>query len=266
MIRFRNFVSLVVLLVGVAILGAPTRAHADFQIDITDSSGTTTVFFAPGVVGLPSQGGFYTGLSPNLEFNITFLTSIVTQANVQTQLTISDLRIERLVAGSGTLTLSVGANNLTLPPGTPLAWSSGAGGSYAPQPGIPPLLGAGSAALTFQSYADNTNTLLGTQQTLNAQPGDPPSSTVPMTFNTDEATGLFNKAPNATYSLRSDVTITLDNNSAAVPLVFDGSIVGFQGHNIVSTVPAPPGLLLALSGLPVLGVGHWLRRRKSQAV
>jgi len=256
MIRFRNFLPLVAILVGVAILGAPTRAHADFQIDVTDSSGTTTVFFAPGT-GPAAQAGLFTGLSGNGEFLITVLAGIVTESNAQTELDVTNLRVERLVAGTGTLTLTLGANNLTLPPGTGLNWVSGAGGTYSPQPT------GGEVALTFQSYGDANNVLLGTSQTLGSQAAVPPSSTVPSTFDTGEATGLFTRGA-GDFSLRSDITLTITNAAPAVPGVLDGSIVGFQGHNIVSAVPAPPSLLLAFSGLPLLGIGHWLRRRKSQ--
>src|SRR5205823_480166 len=141
---------------------------------------------------------------------------------------------------------------------------SGAGGTYTPQPAVgnnPP----GSVGLTFQSYGDAGNVLLGTSQTLGLQTAVPASSTTPAPFNTGEAIGTFTRGP-GDFSLRSDINLTITNTSAAIPGVLSGSVVGFQGHNIVSAVPAPPGILLAFAGLPVLGLGRWLRRRKSQAV
>jgi len=46
--------------------------------------------------------------------------------------------------------------------------------------------------------------------------------------------------------------------------VIDGGAVNFASF-APTAAPAPAGIVLALSGLPCLGIGHWLRRRRQQA-
>jgi hypothetical protein len=52
-------------------------------------------------------------------------------------------------------------------------------------------------------------------------------------------------------------TFTLDAGS--------GQTSANVSASTVATAPAPAGLVLALTGVPVLGIGSWLRRRR-QAV
>jgi len=269
MIRFRKFLPLVAVLACVVTLAAPTQARADLYLQITDSAGTINVGPVPGSpTALPTGTLAYTGLSANGEFFISALVTGYTQTAAQGELLTTDLSITRIAAGSGTITFTASGNNFSLPAGNPLQVFSGAGGTYTPQVEIPAIGAGGSAALTFQSYFDASNTLTGTASTTGLQPANPPSSTTPATFDTGEVTGLFAR-PNPLYSLRNDTVITLDNGVNAFTLVgtdpVGGSVLGFQGHTITRAVPAPAGLVLAFSALPALG-GYWLRRRKSQAV
>jgi hypothetical protein len=102
--------------------------------------------------------------------------------------------------------------------------------------------------VVFNSYADTTNALFGTQQ------GAP---TLSFSASGQNGVGGGNSqtsfSPNgATYSLTNIGQYTLTSGT-------DVTVV--SGNTEVTPTPAPAGAVLALSGLPVLGLG-WLRRRK----
>jgi len=58
------------------------------------------------------------------------------------------------------------------------------------------------------------------------------------------------------FSFYQTFTVTGFGNTAAAGSISAGSTV--------SSVPAPAGLMLALTGLPVLGASRWLRRRQAR--
>lgn len=67
-------------------------------------------------------------------------------------------------------------------------------------------------------------------------------------------------------SVSSSGSFTLDANPYTVYntmniMLAGGDSAQFTGTTTV-TAPAPPGVVLALSGIPVLGLGCWLRRRR----
>ena len=75
------------------------------------------------------------------------------------------------------------------------------------------------------------------------------------TFDTGSAVGSFNRtSTNSPYSLTSVANLTLSGNG----------VVNYSDHvNVTYTAPAPAGLVLALAGLPVFGLGAYIRRRRA---
>ena len=71
------------------------------------------------------------------------------------------------------------------------------------------------------------------------------------TILTGSAFGLFNRI--GAYSL---TTVTAFDLSA-------GGNANFSAHENLTAAPAPAGLVLALTGLPVLSIGRLIRRRKA---
>lgn len=101
--------------------------------------------------------------------------------------------------------------------------------------------------LTFQSWVN---------------PAGSPFTGVTPGLQTYDVTKPGNAAPNevattfvrgASYYLSNELTLTAGDSNLNV-----------SGTTTVTT-PAPAGLVLALAGLPFLGIGGWLRRRRRQA-
>jgi len=143
-------------------------------------------------------------------------------------------------AGTNTLHIWVTPTNYTLPIGSPLQVESGLAG----------IVSTGTLGLSniYQAWADRNNNLFGTLDfTNNAQSATANGST----FDTGSAFGLFyrNASP---YSVTAEATFTLSA----------GGDAGFQSHVNLTPTPAPAGLVLALTGLPCLGLGWLVRRRK----
>jgi hypothetical protein len=67
--------------------------------------------------------------------------------------------------------------------------------------------------------------------------------------------------PNASGSITFNGTVpysaTVENHFTLTA----GASISSDNNNIITSVPAPAGLVLVLSGLPLLGLGGWLRRR-----
>jgi len=150
--------------------------------------------------------------------------------------------IENLSGATATLKLYVSQTNYSLPVGSPLTVESGLGGS----------VNTGTLTLSniFQAYADKNNNLLGlTDFTNGAQSGTANGSS----FDTGSAVGSFTRTGD--YSLTSCVTFELSGGGKA----------NYSDHVNVSAVPAPAGILLVIAGLPMFGVGAWVRRRNAKA-
>jgi hypothetical protein len=113
---------------------------------------------------------------------------------------------------------------------------------------------AGSGSMTFQSWIDRNNGLnaisgagvVGTavQGPFNMNPGV-----------SDVTNKGFTPGPGSLFSMTSVTKFTPGGVGASISLDNTTSVTS-------SGVPAPAGLVLLLSGAPVLSVGYWLRRRK----
>jgi hypothetical protein len=148
-------------------------------------------------------------------------------------------------SGSGTVTLYLTQNNIASPGG--LGNLSGT------------LTGhfiTGGGSFSMLSYGNDTNSLYGNAV---GQAGTSPTVSAPNNVVTPTIlpggtqSVVFNAVPS--YSMTEILTINFSSpTGGSVSLSSDGS-TSF-------TNPAPAGLVLALTGAPVLGLGALLRRRK----
>lgn len=260
MFRFHKSCALVAILMGMAMFGAPGQADAGYSVQVYDDGvlqggvtvftggnnlvffGSTTHFSISNGSGLSNnpgaQGGSNLDLSTNEQINTTF----------------------GLNGGTHTLRIELSQDNWTAPTGSPLALSSSAGGSTGYVAGSN-LSATQTISVTYQGFLDNTNTLFGqpgagatpiqTASTTQSSPGS-----MPLVFS--PGVSLNQLVPGGVPFSLTDViefTFTLDPGSGQATANVSGSSV--------ASVPAPAGLVLALAGLPCVGVGAWIRRRQS---
>jgi hypothetical protein len=244
MIRFRKLLPLAAVLAGAVVLGTPRAAHAYIEVDYSvdgsartfgNSSNTGTVFFGGDLLGVYNVAlNFSTTNTPGNN-----ALALVTSSN-------NTVTTDTGVSGTHTLTIyvtSLDFTNPTSPPPTVLGTASS--GTTA--------AGSGKVTVTYAGYADATNTKFGTQ--VAAGPGSYDIVATGGQGGNGGGPALTNSfSPNgAKYSL-TDVLKIQTTDSV--------NITNVTGNVNVTPTPAPAGAVLALSGLPFVGLGAWLRRRK----
>jgi len=259
MLRIRNFMRLMAVLVGTAILGAPSQARAAYQVNVYDDgvlqggittfvSGNSLVFFGStthfsisngsGLSNNPgTQGGSNLDLSSNEQINTTF----------------------GAAGGTHTIRIELSQNGWTAPTGTPLTLSSSAGGSTAYVAGTNPLA-TQTISATYQGFLDNTNTIFG-QPVAGSTPIQTASTTqssagtAPLVFS--PGASVNNLVPGGTpFSITDVLSFTFMLSAGS------GQATANVSASTVASVPVPAGVVLALTGIPCLSVGTWLRRRR----
>jgi hypothetical protein len=249
MICFRNITALVAgALASVAILGAPASAKADFAVEIiTLSNPGGTIIHDGGAGDLDgiknNQIIFsYTDASYNIVGSLAFTNNPgnADLATLDIDYAMSTISTTGGTNGTGgAAQLLVSATDFTAPNGNPLTLTSQINGN-----GTGP-----SGTLTAQQFANNDDLLFSTS-------GSTPGPQGP--FDTSAASGYgsaastqFTKTGN--YSVTEQMDFNLPTNSHTTG----------DFSSDLTPAPAPAGLLLALTGMPVLGVGAWFRRRKT---
>jgi len=239
MIRFRKLLPLAAALAVAVALGTPRKAHAYIEIDYSIDGGART-FLASGTTEALYSGSIGGLFSVTLAYGTT---DNSTPVHAIVELSDTNLKTKYTNAGH-TLTLYVGAQGFTTPQSPPpLALLDTASGS----------LTNGSVTGTSQGFADATNALFGQGfagelLTFSASGGS-------QSF--DQSGYKYGFSPDgATYSLALISNYTITAGATAASLTVTG------GNAQTIPTPAPAGAVLALTGLPLLGLGGWLRRRK----
>jgi len=263
--RFRNFMPLVgAALIGAAILAAPTQARADFVIRATDvlSGGAVNATVTQSGASNPNGSGFLTFSSSVGNFIITVVTHIATTGPGFTAAsdTINITYNGPTGATSDKLIVEVLGNKFTNPTAPAL--------SNITSNGSPSTSGLSVASVTMTSgvLAGNLTALdLGAAgTTLGGQLG---MTTGIGSMGVASSVLVPNPATGAPFAIVNPFTFyqtfTFDgqiNFGSGGPTDNGGSL---SAGSTVSSLPAPAGLVLALTGLPVMGVSGWLRRRKA---
>jgi len=202
-------------------------------------TGTTTHFSITNGSGLSNnpgtQGGSNLDLSSNEQVNTTF----------------------GAAGGTHTIRIEISQDGWLAPTGTPLVLSSSAGGSFAYVTGTNPSA-TQAVTSTYQGFLDNTNALFG-------QPGAGATAvqtasasltsvgTTPLVFS--PGVSVNPNVPGGTpFSMTDALTFTFTLGAGS------GQTTANVSASTVASVPAPAGLVLALTGLPVLGFGGLVRR------
>jgi len=264
MTRTRNLF-VVAALVGYAVLGAPGQARAGVAI---------TVY----VDGVNQNVALDAGSTAN-KFNVTgaavsnftvSITSLTNWAGTQDGSFMSNTSNNQITTNFGSsggthkIDIVISENGWVAPVGPGIVLSTTAGGS---------LTNIGSAtatvAATNEGFLDTSNTL-ATSATpggaftplQNASASRTGTGTKTLTYLPDNGgNGVSNPNVNgaAPFTLTQVYSFTFTTTGS-------NQVSADVSGSVVAAVPAPAGLVLAFTGLPVLGVGGWWRRRRSLAL
>jgi hypothetical protein len=236
------FVPIMALLVGVAMMAAPNQAHATFQIRVSDNGGVSyqTVNdnnLPPGTV---SDTLATTGVI-SASFSFTNVTVLVTvgQSKPVTGGAKLDIGINGTFSGAANLIVDITDLGFG-PPSGPGSLVAVAGGS---------ALGNN---FQFKGFGDNANAMYGGIDTAGTLATPPLSGA-----GTSSATGTLNSP----YSLSARTSFAAPSGTSPT-----NSYTFSIDNNLSFSVPAPAGIILALTGLPGLGIGAWLRRRQNTLI
>jgi len=262
MIRFRNFMRLTVAaLVCAAILGPTSRAQAGFTVAVYDDNNLqSTIALTP----VSNQLVFFGGLTDH--FDLTSGQGSSNFPGLQTGASLNQNSSAQVSTGANfftggnthKITIVISESGYTLPVGTPMSISSSSGGSFLSTGGVVTL------ATTNQSFLDTSGAAY-VPGAVYAAPGgvgtgvatgsNSTTSTLPMNFLQD--TVGANNIPGATpFTITNVITLTFTLDSG-------GSGQGGLSSSTLVTVPAPAGLVLALTGVPCLGLVSRFRRRRT---
>jgi len=229
--RFRSFLPLAAALVGAVLLGAPSQARAGFTLTIAEGGGPSVVVNDNGVGDSASASGLisFVGTVGDFSIQASIGSSNAPGTAKLAQLTINNLSISALgFSGDKTLTITLQDDSFTSPTGHQ-GMESQLSVSLLPV----------SSTVTFQSFLNGNG---GTLLSLSGVGGKTADDSVNIS--------------STPYTLENITTYTIHGAGS-------GNALTIQTTGITAVMPAPPGLLLALTGMPCLGLGCWLRRRKT---
>jgi len=268
----RYFLSSLAILTGLAMLGTASPADAAFEVKISGTNLNTSTFsdptqttFAQNVALVSPGPGTPTGWSGSLTFT-------------------SQPFFPGSTPGSTAIDMSGSIGYTSTAPGglpaqivielTRTGFSLGGGGGSGAtlQSVIHALSASSGVSLTFQSFVNygtggdqmyaesgaGGGAAIGLPNGGNGLVSTTGLQTLTGPFSgglTDSKT-LLGAIPSSSLGLSYSMTERLVINFSA-----SGGVVSLDGGSTVS-VPAPAGLILVLTGTPVLGVGAWVRRRR----
>jgi len=238
---FRKYLPYVAAaLIGAATLAAPSQARAAFQIRFSTDGGAT---FSSGV----SDGDVLDTNSNagTIAINVDgFLITAVASGGTSSALSVIDLQIQQIGLGpatGGTVVVQASMDGLITVP-APQTLINRFTDNTLPVGGVP----AGGDVATGETFVASGSGLFVTSGgSLVLDTGSVNPSPVATNY-------VFNSG--TPYAITTQITSTF----AA------GASLQVDNNNRITGAPAPGGLLLAFTGLPVLSVGTWLRRRRNR--
>jgi hypothetical protein len=240
--RFRKSLWMAAL-VGAALLGTATRARANLELDLQEDGGTVVKINVANDQGPATfSGKLGLGGAGGTDFTIFISVGFSNSPGGINGITnVGTVSITNNTGATHTLHINVSAQDFTSPSSPPspaLDLADTVSGS-----GID-----GTLSGTFQGFADASNALFGTGfkgQLLNFAVSGQSQS-----FSADGLAHGFASGPKYSETILSSYTLG------------GGTSMTLTGGNTQTMVPVPAGLVLALSGLPFLGLPLLRRRRK----
>jgi len=235
----------IAILAGIVVLAAAAPARADIEIWLSASTGTNNnPPLASDMVASALSGAPVSYTSPN--FGAFSISVLVTNSNSPGSPTSAILTgngvITNNTSKTATLYITLSDTGFTDPTTPPVDVVSSINGKVE--------ISNAANKLTYWSYVNTDNTQNGIG---GATFGPQNPSIVSGAFS--DVNGLTLSSLSGPYSLTERFALTL---GAGVTIDFSSSTV-LTGP---TAVPAPAGIVLALTGLPCLGLGWLARRRK----
>jgi hypothetical protein len=248
---------LVAAMVAVAVLTTTRPADAAFNIQAYDDG----VLFSTTVIPLTPTMWSISGSSTDFTFGGTAQIQLVGNGTLSVSY---NNAVTQTTNGTHTLTLLVSNQGYMLPTGTVVKLSSSGGGSYIG------LIGDSVVGTTL-GFLDPNNALFGQvtvagDGTVAANAHSTPASTTGSIPGTAATVPLVYTPPTATNLVASAVPFSLTNVTVFTFTGQIGDTANISNSVATSATPAPAALVLALTGIPVLGCGAWLRRRRPDGV
>jgi hypothetical protein len=249
MVRFGRTRFAVAALLAAALWATPPPVRADFQVRLYEDGQLLT---APGTISDNGTGLItYSGQAGDFSVSLSFTSTSPGAGNLGIVSTDSS-RITNRSSAEHTLTVALSSQGFNVPNGGPLTLVNSVSGT----------VGRGTLTGDFSSYADRNNTLFGTS--------DLTAPTVTFAASTTGfvdpdlgpgAAPLSNSFSGMSLNYGFDSELVYSITSVANFDLTGGASVNFSATSEVHA-PAPPGLVLALSGIPLLGLGSWFQGRR----
>jgi hypothetical protein len=256
----RTRVAPAALLLAAALWATPPPARADFQIQLYEDG---NLLASPGTLSDNGSGVItYTGMAGDFSIAFTF-NSTTPGADDKGTLSVDNARITNRTSAEHTLTMMVSSQGFTSPAGSALSLVNSISGTVS----------RGTVEGNLTTYADRGNTLFGTSD-LATDTFKYAATTVVGFVDPDLAANL--PPPSNTFAGSQDTAGTTTTSGFSTGGTYSITSVGnFDLYGFSSVTfselsqvhaPAPSGVVLALSGVPVLGLGSWFRARRRQNV
>lgn len=218
-------------LAAALVFAAPPPAWADFELKIIED-GSVKATFMSATNTVSATNGTYG------DFTITGLSYIANRPG-GTIGRVSGGTIDVSGTGAHTLTIEVSATDFTKPSGPGGFLGNAVGGT---------LVSGANITGDATGYVDRGNSIFGTGDVATPTATFDSSTSPSGSFSADTHVGGFN------LSIPYSLTQVLDFKT-------QGSTEFNATSNVTVAVPAPGALVLALTGLPFVGLGWWRRRR-----
>jgi hypothetical protein len=223
-------------------LAVPGSARADLEIALSYDNGARVVVATGASFGAVSFTNTFgaAGVGDATGFTVNVFGGSSDNGSVLSDLLSSTTSVTNNGTATHTLHLFVTQTDYTLPVGSPLKMESGLGGSV----NTPTL----TLSNIYQAWIDQANALFG--MPAGGTNGLQTAAANGSTFDTGSASGNFARSGNFSLTAEANFQLTA------------GGKANYSAHVNVTNpaVPAPAGIVLALTGLPLLTI--WRRRRK----
>ncbi len=249
MARFVKIFCATAVLAVTMLFATPNRAFATFEFEVEVSTDNGNSWTLAKMTYLNPNELIATYSNSNFSFSATYAITN-TPGNLVNGATLGQSEVFLETSGLWDpnavhdLDVRVSATDYTIPQDANAVLSSSSDLDVA----------SGSVTEVFTSYVNTSDALFGVT-------GGAVTATDPLTLTETNPSGSDSTSFGAlgTYSLTNEMDFTITGQANQI-------IIGGGTGDTAVTTPVPSSAVLALSGLPLLGLGCWMRRKRRQAV